>query len=311
MSFCDSLITNILYVFNFFVAITGLTLVAIGTFAQVYAQNYINFMGKQFSYSPISIIVVGVVIFVIAFFGCCGARQKNHCMLRTYAALLILIFIVEIVAGIAAYVLKGALKDELAKNMKEGMNNFNETGFEGMTQTWDLLQHELECCGVYGKEDWLNSTVGINSTMGVNSIVDVISTVGVNSIVEVISTVGDNSTVGGNSTEGKTPDSNSTMEKIPDSNSNVGNIPDSNSNVGKIPDSCCPGGVMGLGCEDSSKFEKGCLSNIEHHLRSNIDVVGGVAIGVCVLQLFGFILSCIIRTNGDFSGGENLSMQEI
>jgi len=299
MSFCDSLITNILYVFNFFVAITGLTLVAIGTFAQVYAQNYINFMGKQFSYSPISIIVVGVVIFVIAFFGCCGARQKNHCMLRTYAALLILIFIVEIVAGIAAYVLKGALKDELAKNMKEGMNNFNETGFEGMTQTWDLLQHELECCGVYGKEDWLNSTVGINSTMGVNSIVDVISTVGVNSIVEVISTVGDNSTVGGNSTEGKTPDSNSTMEKIPDSNSNMG----------KIPDSCCRRGEMG--CEDKNKFEKGCLSEIEHHLRSNIDVVGGVAIGVCVLQLFGFILSCIIRTNGDFSGGENLSMQEI
>jgi len=284
MSFCDSLITNILYVFNFFVAITGLTLVAIGTFAQVYAQNYINFMGKQFSYSPISIIVVGVVIFVIAFFGCCGARQKNHCMLRTYAALLILIFIVEIVAGIAAYVLKGALKDELAKNMKEGMNNFNETGFEGMTQTWDLLQHELECCGVYGKEDWLNSTVGINSTMGVNSIVEV------------------NSTVGGNSTEGKTPDSNSTMEKIPDSNSILG----------KIPDSCCPGPAGGkMGCDDSSKFEKGCLSNIEHHLRSNIDVVGGVAIGVCVLQLFGFILSCIIRTNGDFSGGENLSMQEI
>jgi len=272
MSFCDSLITNILYVFNFFVAITGLTLVAIGTFAQVYAQNYINFMGKQFSYSPISIIVVGVVIFVIAFFGCCGARQKNHCMLRTYAALLILIFIVEIVAGIAAYVLKGALKDELAKNMKEGMNNFNETGFEGMTQTWDLLQHELECCGVYGKEDWLKSTVGINSTMGVNSTVEV------------------NSTVGGNST------------------GTVGKTPDSNSTVGKIPDSCCPGGVR---CEDSKKFEKGCLSNIEHHLRSNIDVVGGVAIGVCVLQLFGFILSCIIRTNGDFSGGENLSMQEI
>jgi len=108
--------------------------------------------------------------------------------------------------------------------------------------------------------------------------------------------------VGGNSTEGKTPDSNSTMEKIPDSNSILG----------KIPDSCCPGPAGGkMGCDDSSKFEKGCLSNIEHHLRSNIDVVGGVAIGVCVLQLFGFILSCIIRTNGDFSGGENLSMQEI
>ena len=59
MSFCESFITNILYVFNFFVAITGLTLVAIGTFAQVYAQNYINFMGKQYSYIPIILIVVG------------------------------------------------------------------------------------------------------------------------------------------------------------------------------------------------------------------------------------------------------------
>ena len=45
------------------------------------------------------IIIVGVIVFVIGFLGCCGAIKENYCMVTTFAILLGIIFILEIVAG--------------------------------------------------------------------------------------------------------------------------------------------------------------------------------------------------------------------
>jgi hypothetical protein len=39
------------------------------------------------------ILPAGVIIFVVAFFGCCGAWQESSCMIYTYAALLTIILI--------------------------------------------------------------------------------------------------------------------------------------------------------------------------------------------------------------------------
>ena len=85
-------------------------------------------------------------------------------MMRTYAFILCLILIAEIGAGIAAYILQGALKGEITKNMKAGMQNYKKEGHEGVTTTWDLVQHNLECCGVEGPGDWNSTTVSYGAT---------------------------------------------------------------------------------------------------------------------------------------------------
>jgi CD63 antigen len=32
---------------------------------------------------PVLLVVVGITVFVVAFFGCCGAVKENHCMIMT------------------------------------------------------------------------------------------------------------------------------------------------------------------------------------------------------------------------------------
>lgn len=41
-------------------------------------QNEVNI-----SASPIALIVVGSIVFIIAFYGCCGAIRESHCMIVT------------------------------------------------------------------------------------------------------------------------------------------------------------------------------------------------------------------------------------
>ena len=43
--------------------------------------------------------------------------------------------------------------------MKVGMQNYNKSGHDGVTQTWDIMQKDFKCCGVESYENWQNTTL--------------------------------------------------------------------------------------------------------------------------------------------------------
>jgi CD63 antigen len=151
---CESLVKYILVLFNFIFAITGMALIGIGAYVKIQAEHYLDFVGTGYVNTPIFIIIVGVVIFVIAFFGCWGACTQNPCMIYTYAVILCVILIAEVAAGIAAFVLKNDLRTEVEKNMKAAMENYGGDDAGGVTGTWDAVQRDLKCCGVRNMTDW-------------------------------------------------------------------------------------------------------------------------------------------------------------
>ena len=87
--------------------LSGLLLIVVGGVIQGAYSQYLDFLGDQFFNTPVFLVVVGCIIFFVAFFGCCGAIKENHCMTTTFAVLMGVIFLMEIGAGIAAYKLKG------------------------------------------------------------------------------------------------------------------------------------------------------------------------------------------------------------
>merc|ERR1712079_878616 len=123
--------------------LSGLFLIVTGGVVQGAYSQYLDFLGDQFFSTPVFLVIVGCVIFFVAFFGCCGAIKENHCMTFTFAILLGIIFLMEIGAGIAAYRLKHEVKHLLETNMEKGMLNYNETGYDGVTHTWDIIQTEV------------------------------------------------------------------------------------------------------------------------------------------------------------------------
>jgi len=159
---CDSLFKTIIMLFNLIFALVGLVLMGFGIYVQLEAKDYLNFLGDNYTNTPVFIIILGAIIFVVAFFGCCGAIKENKCMMYTYGFLLFVILIAQIGAGIAAFLLKSDLNTAIATNMKEGMKNYGAAGHEGVDATWDTVQRELECCGVQTWAEWKNvSTPGL------------------------------------------------------------------------------------------------------------------------------------------------------
>jgi CD63 antigen len=84
VAFCDQLAIGCVSLLQ----LCGLAILIAGalTYAHIHEVDY--FMDKvnnevNFAASPIALMVVGSIVFVVAFYGCCGAIRESHCMLVT------------------------------------------------------------------------------------------------------------------------------------------------------------------------------------------------------------------------------------
>lgn len=153
-------IKYLLFAFNLVFFLAGLCLIIAGAVVETKFKDYLSFFDNSFSAAAIFLIVVGCIIFIIGFFGCCGAVKENHCMVMTFAVLLGLVFILEIAAGIAGFVLRGKVESMMRKGMTESMDRYGKPQYAGVTKAWDEVQDQFDCCGVNTWKDWekINST---------------------------------------------------------------------------------------------------------------------------------------------------------
>uniref|UniRef100_A0AAR5QFX1 Tetraspanin n=1 Tax=Dendroctonus ponderosae TaxID=77166 RepID=A0AAR5QFX1_DENPD len=105
MGCSEGLARIFVFVTNFAFLLVGLALLVVGILYKVNYTKYTEAIPDDLSsiqYVPTIAIVVGAVIFFIAFLGCCGTLKSNTCMLTWYGAILIVIFLVQVGLGVFA-----------------------------------------------------------------------------------------------------------------------------------------------------------------------------------------------------------------
>lgn len=219
------IVKYLLFIFNFIFLITGIALISVGAYVHSQFTHYFDFVGGSSLSAPILLIVVGSIISVVAFFGCCGACKENYCMIITFSVFLTIIFFLELGGGIAAYIYRGQLSDIITKSMNEGMANYNKTEYKGVTKTWDVVQNDFDCCGVTQYSDW-EKTEAFK------------------------------------------------VHKL-------------------YPSSCCiKGDTPGCGKAKEDVHHKGCFKGFLAMAESKAVIVGGVGIGIAVVQVMGIVFAC-------------------
>ncbi|XP_045784409.1 CD63 antigen-like [Maniola jurtina] len=155
-----SCVKYLLFSFNLLFAITGLIILVVGAKSEINAHPYVDLTDESFYTSaPVILIIVGLIVFVVAFFGCCGAVKENHCMIVTFSVFLLLIFIAELAVGIAGYMKHQDLETSMMRSLNDSLKHYNDD--PTIRQNFDIIQTDLQCCGISGPGDWKNNTLPI------------------------------------------------------------------------------------------------------------------------------------------------------
>jgi len=159
---CGTKVVQILFfIFNFLFFLLGCAVLGVGIYSRVENDTWRDLIDSNTIVLAANLLIAaGVIVALIGFFGCCGAIKRWNWMLILYAVIVILIFILEIAAGIYAYTKKDTIEASLTKTVKAGINaNYGktDTASKAFTASLDWFQKKLKCCGASGPTDWSNS----------------------------------------------------------------------------------------------------------------------------------------------------------
>jgi len=149
----------LIFIFNFVFWLSGIAIIVVGSLIQLEIGKYNDVLDSSFTAGAILLIVVGCIVTVIAFFGCCGAIKENHCMMMTFSVLLGIIFILELAAGITCYVYRDEINTSAHQQFTNSWKKYNPSAYPDLTHTIDIIQHDLQCCGVNSSNDYTNGAI--------------------------------------------------------------------------------------------------------------------------------------------------------
>jgi len=150
------LMTNLVFL------LASLGVIGFGTYMEVKMGNYLEFASMAPMKTSYCLIVLGAVMFIVSFFGCCGAYKENKCMIFTHATFmtLITVVLVGLAAALAYGITNENLKPKIETKMKELLQNYGKPEHAGVTETLDFIQENLECSGVSSYKDWKTTAFG-------------------------------------------------------------------------------------------------------------------------------------------------------
>ncbi|XP_049866832.1 CD63 antigen-like isoform X2 [Pectinophora gossypiella] len=155
----SSFVKYVLFFFNLVVALFGLLVVGIGVAVLLKWTVITSELQKQghLSVAPWLFIIIGSIMFVIAFFGCCGAIRESHCMVVTYAIFLLVIIIVQVILAVLMFTYADTIQDALVKSVngifdqRQAPSDAERKAADGL---FNNIQQQLECCGKNGPSDY-------------------------------------------------------------------------------------------------------------------------------------------------------------
>lgn len=118
------LIKYLLFFFNFIFWLSGLALIVVGAIIKAKYGDFVEISSRSLTTGPVFLIIIGVIVAIVGFLGCCGAYKENYCMVTTFAILLAIIFILEIAAGAVAY----AYKDKVSSSVLLEQHSYTKHG---------------------------------------------------------------------------------------------------------------------------------------------------------------------------------------
>jgi tetraspanin-7 len=146
---------TLLMLFNFVFWLTGIAILAVGIWMVVELYKYMELSTEFSASAPYVLIGTGALIILVGSLACCCTVKGQPVLLYIYGAFLMVIFLLEISAGISIYAYRDKLLDGFGKGLNQSLASYLTD--QEKARDFDLMQTTLQCCGNQGYDDWYTS----------------------------------------------------------------------------------------------------------------------------------------------------------
>ncbi|KFQ71009.1 Tetraspanin-1, partial [Phaethon lepturus] len=159
---CFTFIKVMMILFNLAIFLGGGTLLGVGIWVTVDGQSFLDIFGAlsssvlQVVNVSYFLIVIGAILLVLGFLGCCGAQKESKCLLMMFFSVVLIIFIAEIAAAVVALVYTG-LAETLLTAVVTPLLKEKYGADKSFTQIWNVTMREVHCCGLNNYTDFTDS----------------------------------------------------------------------------------------------------------------------------------------------------------
>ncbi|XP_070611795.1 tetraspanin-8 [Erythrolamprus reginae] len=147
-----------MFVFNFLFWIIGCIILGISIWMRVSKNIQEEFKTDSSLLSAVNLLIaVGSIIMVLGFLGCCGAMKESQCMLLLFFIGLLMILLLQIVAGILGAVYKSQIEGVVNETLEKEIDvlNIASSNDKNTLEGFRQMEIKYKCCGkLKGKTDW-------------------------------------------------------------------------------------------------------------------------------------------------------------
>ncbi|XP_055332839.1 tetraspanin-9-like [Paramacrobiotus metropolitanus] len=139
---------------NILVTLGSCGALGLGIWLHVHTGGYARVVYQYAFFSAaIFLISMGCIGIFVCIMGCCGAWLINRCLLLTYFILVLVLFLVEVGAGIYLLIFRDTLTDNVRYELRLSLRT-NYLPHSSLSTAWDTIQRTFGCCGVDNQADW-------------------------------------------------------------------------------------------------------------------------------------------------------------
>uniref|UniRef100_A0A8C3J9V5 Tetraspanin-7 n=1 Tax=Calidris pygmaea TaxID=425635 RepID=A0A8C3J9V5_9CHAR len=144
---------SVLLTYTFVFWVSGIVLLAVGVWGRVSLAVYFSLLDEKATNVPFVLVGAGTVVVLLGTFGCFATCRGSTWMLKLYAMLLSLIFLIVLVAAVVGFVFRHEIKTNFESNLDLALRDYNVTA-DRHSEAVDTIQRTLHCCGVQNYSDW-------------------------------------------------------------------------------------------------------------------------------------------------------------
>ncbi|KAF7492744.1 Tetraspanin-9 [Sarcoptes scabiei] len=150
----------IVVLYNLIFWLTGVIILGLSAYLWWDSMNFLDIEEITTHYiTPfVALLILGALMTVIGFIGCCGAMRESKCLLLMYVSICLIMCVLS--GAFLFWTVRNS--EKVRERIKLDTNKLIKTNYgTGNTNATELLvdkiQHYFECCGIVGPEDWISS----------------------------------------------------------------------------------------------------------------------------------------------------------